>query len=185
MAASRVVLTGGPHAGKTTLLRSLEKKGHHVLPEAALAEIEQLVRDLGTEAARAWRQTNMAEFQLRVSERQARIEAGVTERHPGPCFFDRGVIDGLAYCQHRGVVPPAGLVEASKQARYDLVIVCELVLPFESRAASGRISDEQAARALQDLLERTYQAHGVRTVRLPVTSTEKRLAMLEDLVREA
>ena len=178
----RVVLTGGPHAGKTTLLRALERKGHHVMPEAALVEIDLLVRELGTEAARSWRQTNMAAFQLRVSQRQAKIEADLSDDHAGPCFFDRGVIDGLAYCHHRNVEPPEGLVEASRAARYDLVVVCELVLPFEGRAASGRISDERAARALEELLEKTYVAHGVRTVRLPVMPDEQRLAALEAIV---
>ena len=181
----RVVLTGGPHAGKTTLLRALADAGARVVPESALVEIAELVRELGVDGARAFRRANMAEFQRRVAVRQVRVEAELGELSGERVFFDRGVIDGLAYCEHNAVAAPDDLTHASARARYDLVVVCELVLPFAERAGSGRISDEDAARRLEGLIESAYRARGVRTARLAVAPFEDRLAALERLVADA
>jgi predicted ATPase len=44
-----VVLTGGPHSGKTTLIEELRRRGQRVVPEAALALIEELNAAMGVE----------------------------------------------------------------------------------------------------------------------------------------
>ncbi|HFG0873639.1 TPA: AAA family ATPase, partial [Salmonella enterica] len=38
---SRIIITGGPSAGKTTLITALEKSGFHCQPESGRAVIKQ------------------------------------------------------------------------------------------------------------------------------------------------
>ena len=40
----RVVLTGGPGSGKTSLVEHYQKAGHAIVPEAALQIIQELTR---------------------------------------------------------------------------------------------------------------------------------------------
>lgn len=178
----KVVLTGGPHAGKTTLIHALKDHGVPIVREGALSVIEDLMREFGTaEAVRAWRLANMTEFQMRVGERQMEFEREAT----GDLIIaDRGTIDGLAYCQHYGVAVPDGLPVLCANSGYDLCVLCELVLPFDERPGSGRMSDETTARRMEALLFDCYQRYEVPTVRLPVLPIEERVARLFELIEQ-
>jgi len=62
----RVVLTGGPGSGKTSLVEHYQKAGHAIVPEAALQIIQELTRTMGLAAQRRWRQKHVIEFQRLV-----------------------------------------------------------------------------------------------------------------------
>lgn len=166
----KVVLTGGPHAGKTTLLRELARRGERVLPEAAIEVIAELVRELGTEAARRWRADHAEEFQARIAAHQLALERAHAPAPNETCFFDRGLLDGVAYCRLHQRAPPPALAQALEHARYDIVILCELVLPFASRTETGRTSDELRARQIESLVRDVYREHGFNVQALPLVS---------------
>lgn len=177
-----IVLTGGPHAGKTTLVNALASRGVPVVPEAALGVIEELNTELGShDAQRAWRLSHAAEFQVRVAQRQRVAECAERAAAHPVVILDRGILDGLAYCRFLGREPPTELVELCAAATYSLVALCELVTPFDNRIGSGRFSSEAQARELEGLLEAEYARHGVPVVRLPVLPHEKRVRRVLEL----
>lgn len=169
----RVVLTGGPHAGKSTLLAELAARGVRTVQEAALSEIEQLVARYGAAEARTRRRADMRSFQIAVSHRQAEAEAEL-DGYDGLVVFDRGVHDGVAYCTHHGFAVPDEVAQIADETHYDLCVVCELVLPFEARSSTGRTSDEASARQLESLVADTYRARGIPVVRLPMAPIDRR-----------
>ncbi len=166
----RIVLTGGPHAGKTSLAREFERRGHRVVKEAAIECIAALVRELGPDGARAWRHANVDEFQARIARMQLELERAAPCETGELCFHDRGLLDGLAYCQIAGQAPPRELFESLPHSRYDYVAVCELVLPFSSRKETGRVSSLERARLIEQTVFDVYAEHGYRTERLPCIS---------------
>lgn len=166
----RIVLTGGPHAGKTSLAREFERRGHRVVREAAIECIARLVAELGPDGARAWRQANVDEFQDRIARLQLELERAADVAPDELCFLDRGLLDGLAYCQIAGQTPPRALIESLPCVHYDRVFVCELVLPFSSRRESGRLSSLERARLIEQTVFDVYASHGFRTERLPCIS---------------
>lgn len=186
----RIVLTGGPHAGKTSLAREFERRGSRVVKEAAIECIAALVREMGPEGARAWRAANVDEFQDRIARMQIALEEAV-EAAPGEmCFLDRGLLDGLAYCKVAGQAPPPALFESLSAARYDVVVVCELVLPFSSRRETGRVSSLERALVIEQTVFDVYSENGYRTVRLPCISpvaarADLLLTRLADLMNRA
>lgn len=168
--AMRIVLTGGPHAGKTSLAREFERRGHRVVKEAAIECIAALVRQFGPDGARAWRAAHVDEFQGRIAHMQVELERAA-QFGPGElCFFDRGLLDGLAYCQIAGQQAPRELLENLPHTHYDYVAVCELVLPFSSRKETGRESSLERARLIEQTVFDVYAGHGFRTERLPCIS---------------
>jgi predicted ATPase len=177
----KIVLTGGPHSGKSTLLAALSARGARVLAESAIGVINDLVASIGIEAAREWRAAHVADFQLTIARRQHQAELAVGG--DGVVWLDRGIIDTIAYCRLYQIEAPEELRQLAARSHYDLAIVCELVTPFHSRQETGRTSDEERARAVEGLVERTYADFNVRTLRLAFGPVPERLEMLQRLSR--
>lgn len=125
----RMVLTGGPCAGKSTaiswLMADMQKRGWKVLfaPEVATELI----------TAGITRETfgNMVDFQRAVFQMQLakeRVYEQMAESLPASkvlLVFDRGLMDGAAYLnatQFQGLLRQAGLTEVQARDRYDLVV---------------------------------------------------------------
>lgn len=175
----RIVLTGPPHAGKTTLLRALAEQGCRTVPEAALAIIDEHIARDGLKKTTRWRKAHPAAFQVLVAHKQLEQEAALPT--DAVCFLDRGVHDGLAYCAQGGFVPPGVLFRLAEQTRYDKVILCELIEPFAPRSGTGRTSGRERALALQEGIEAAYTHYGMAPVRLPQQPLAERVAAVLEL----
>ncbi|HEU5310820.1 MAG TPA: AAA family ATPase, partial [Candidatus Eisenbacteria bacterium] len=111
MSVRRVVVTGGPGAGKTVLLDELARRGYPVAPESARTIIrERLARGLP-------KRPEPAEFAYEILGRdieqyrsleQSREQSGGSGLH----FFDRSVLDAL------GMLDQLGLLSARERDRH-------------------------------------------------------------------
>ncbi len=171
----RVVVTGAPHAGKTTLLAALRDRGFSIVPEAALDVIGSLVRVHGAATARQWRTEHTADFQLLVTSRQIKLEREAELGSSGYVICDRGWPDGLAYAELDGLRTEPIIEHGAALAPYAAVFVLEIVEPFDGRAASGRVSDEARARETHRALLRAYTLLGYSPVVVPLGSLETRI----------
>ncbi|MBT8494355.1 MAG: ATP-binding protein [Deltaproteobacteria bacterium] len=162
----RVVITGGPCSGKTTLVQELAARGFATVPEAAMIVIDELNQELGVEEQKVWRRSHLSEFQTRVLRKQLELEASVEADRGQPVFMDRGCLDGLAYCTHFRVEPPAALLAVAEGKRYDQVFVLDTLDDFVFRSDEGRTSNQETSVALGAALEQTYQGHGYSPIRV-------------------
>ena len=130
--------------------------------------VAALERDLRTtERLRAvWKdRAARLESELQATERQ--LEAAARRENAAALFCDRGLVDGLAYMRLVGA-PPTPFVKAAVQSsRYDVIVLCEICLPFKSRVETGRTSDLQRARDIEASLIATYREFGYELLRLP------------------
>ncbi|MBM3992260.1 MAG: ATP-binding protein [Planctomycetes bacterium] len=163
----KIALTGGPHSGKTTLLAELAARGFATVPEAAFSVIEELVAELGRDEARAWRLTHVPQFQERIAQRQLQLECAARQESAAAVFCDRGLVDGLAYMRLVGAPPTPFVKAAVASSRYDLIVLCEICLPFKPRIETGRTSDLRRAREIEASLVATYRELGYEPLRLP------------------
>ncbi len=127
----RIVVTGGPGAGKTTaadLLRRELGERIVIVPEAATMLFSGgFPRRTEPSARRA--------AQIAIYHVQRNVEDVQTAAYPGRILLcDRGTIDGAAYWPDGsdGFFTALGTTHAAELARYDAVIF------FESAAAGGR-----------------------------------------------
>lgn len=176
-----VVLTGGDHAGKTTLVEAFRAEGFAVVPEAALQEIESLKAELGVDGQRRWRETHWAEFQARVARRQQRLEEQAFDSGARAVLMDRGVPDGIAFCRLAGVELPAEL-RGGMQRRYDHVLLLDTVTPFAPRSETGRLGGLERSRALCALLRSVYEELGYAPQPLGLQTLEQRMARVRALL---
>ena len=121
-----IALTGGPCAGKTTLLEELKRREtlaqHQLLfvPEAAT-----ILMNRGLSSVRDVRafQTEVMRLQLQL-EGEALAQAA-TRNNPCAIICDRGTLDGAGYCpadMFASIAASFGETPASLGRRYNLVL---------------------------------------------------------------
>jgi predicted ATPase len=173
----RIVITGGTHAGKTTLVRAMGEAGFATVPEAALLVIDQLNGELGVAEQVAWRKGHQGEFQARVARLHLELEESTPPKRDDLVFCDRGVLDGLAYCAALAE-PPIELVRASRTRRYAAVFVLDTIEPFVGRRETGRTSDLETSLRLSETIEKIYRDASYPVERLAVAPVSTRVGWI-------
>lgn len=108
----RFVVTGGPGAGKTTLLEALAQVGYTYVPESARAIIKaRLAAGLSPrpplpEFGQAMRQMDIAHYHDTLVSTK-------------PVFFNRGVMDTLAFLDAEKAISPTDLKAHINQFPYN------------------------------------------------------------------
>ena len=176
-----IVLTGGDHAGKTTLVEAFRSEGCAIVPEAALRVIADLNREHGVDGQRTWRQQNWSEFQARVARTQHRLEAEARESGARAVVLDRGLPDGIAFCRLEGAALPLELQRGVRE-RYDHVLLLETIKPFAPRSETGRLGGFERSLALHDLLRQVYEELGYAPDPLPLQPVAERMQRIRALL---
>ena len=160
----RIVLTGGPGAGKTVVSRRIAEAdpGRFVLvPEAAT----QVYSALQTRWDRLTLEGRY-DVQRRIYRLQVEQEDRLTAEHPDKILMlDRGTIDGAAYWPHgpNDYWRDLGTTLEAELARYDRVIwmqTCAAVGAYDGDASNAcRFEDADAAVASGNLLAMLWGGH--------------------------
>ncbi len=161
------VITGGPCAGKTTLIHELQRRGYRVVEEAARSYIEE-------EQAKGRSVEDIRKDKVAV-QRTLLAKKIATERNlpkDEVIFFDRGMHDSITYFRVAGV--PDGdpeLHEAIRNTSYRKAFLLEL-LPFVNDPA--RTEDPETAKAIHHMLHKDYEEAGVEVLDVPILPTSER-----------
>ncbi len=177
----RYVLTGAPGAGKTAILRLLERAGHQVVEEAA-TDVIALEQSLGS--PEPWMSTGFADAIVTLQrQRDERVSDGTGSRArmgAAAIFVDRSPVCTLALARHLRM-PVSGRL----QAEVDRVVAGQLYagvffvrnLGFIEPTAARRISLEEAL-AFEALHERTYRELGFELIEVPAGPLPGRAALV-------
>jgi predicted ATPase len=171
-ATRRVVLTGGPGAGKTAVLELVRQRfcRHvQVLPESAgLLFSGGFPRERAPDARRA--------AQRAIFYVQRELEVVYADRGAAVLLCDRGVIDGAAYWPGPGTLfDSVGVERAEVLARYDAVIHLRTPPANGGYDRSNPLRIETAAQAAA-IDERIVHAWAGHPRRFEVESTDDFLA---------
>jgi len=165
------ILTGGPCAGKTTLLEELARRGFPVIPEAA----RMVIQDGHLTPA-----ADPLEFQREVLRRQLAFERAAPS---GVVFADRGVGDHFGYIEYyrtaRGIDILAAFARELSVAwdearpRYGAIFLLDQGLTYYTPTAYRRENEAEAA-AVHQALAGAYRARHRRVIDVPWGSVEER-----------
>ncbi len=176
-AMSFYVLTGGPGVGKTTVVETLRRRGHAVLPEAARLIIEEEVAKSSDVVP--WK--DIKKFQEAVAQRQIDTERE-KGKEAGAVFLDRSLIDGYAYCVLGNVVPPKVILQEGR-GRYEKVFLLE---PLEEYRRDGaRKEERELALVIHREIVNAYERFGYSVIRVPVLSAEARAEFIVNAIADA
>jgi len=120
----KIVITGGPGTGKTTLIKELEKRDFNCTPEIS-RQITQTAREKGIDHLFLKDPLLFSNLLLDGREQQY-IDA--TSNNASIIFFDRGLPDVHAYMNHFNNEYPDIYIEKCEKYRYDSIF---LLPPWE------------------------------------------------------
>ncbi|WP_306154548.1 AAA family ATPase [Roseovarius sp. MMSF_3281] len=167
------VVTGGPGAGKTSLLRALARHGLPHMPEAGRAIIRQQMQTDGT--ALPWDdRAAFARHMFRHDLHSYRDASAMT----GPVLMDRGLPDVLGYLALCGLPLPADMTRAARTHRYNSHVFLAPHWPEIYRRDAERKQDSAEARATSRIMAETYTRLGYTPIPLPRADIETRAAFV-------
>lgn len=164
----RIVLTGGPGAGKTSITKELIKMGHNIIEEPARRILQNyeanspyLLPSLSKENRRL--------FQIAVENQN--IEDYFKHDHG---FFDRSILDEVGYRNRFGVPISRELDDFIKQNRYDAVFFFPFWKEIYKNDDIRKESPKEAELVSKHILK-SYLHYGYDPIIVPKVSLEDRL----------
>lgn len=146
----KIAVTAGPCRGKTTLVENLAWRGYTVIPEAARMIIEEEQRK--DSDCLPWR--NLYNFQQKVAKTILELESSFDSEL---VFCDRGLLDGIAYCEDGRIQTPKIISDFSNK-RYDLVLSLDALPNYKTD--ESRKETKQKAFEIHEKTVRLYRNEG-------------------------
>ncbi len=172
----KIVLSGGPHSGKTTLLESLKTKfpQYEYIPEPATMVLSEL-QTQGNED-KHWREIIESPllFCTLCMKQSILSESNINKSTP-IVFLDRCLIDTIAYSRRdrcEEIVPVVRLL--AEQAVYHTVFFCEPIGEI-----NNRVEGIAEAQYTHNLLRDAYQEMDIDLVTLTATTIEERISIVQ------
>ena len=159
------VITGAPCSGKTSVIRELQNRGHHVIEEVARLFInEQLDKGRTLEEIK----TDVLLFEKAILYRKLDIEKTLPTNER--IFFDRAVPDSIAYFLIEDLDPLESF-EKSRTHRYRSIFLFDRLALENDRVRS---ENDKKAEKIDFLLEDAYRRLGYEILRIPVMPVQNR-----------
>ncbi|MGK5741329.1 AAA family ATPase [Micromonospora sp. URMC 103] len=170
MSSQYIVITGGPGAGKTTLIDGLRQAGYGCVGEAG----RQIIQDqmaIGGRALHNGDSRLFAEIMLSWEIRSYRQASQLV----GPVFFDRGIPDLVGYHLLLGQPVPAHVTAAAQLFRYHQRVFVAPPWPQIYTTDSERHQDLAEAVRTHDAMVAAYTQHGYELSTLPRSDVAARV----------
>lgn len=165
----KIVITGGPSTGKTTLINELESRKYICTPEIS-RQITQMARQKGIEQLFLEDPLLFSKMLLEGREQQF-LDA--SKMKSSLIFFDRGIPDIHAYMDFSGTSYPDIYLQKSWQYRYDEIF---LLPPWKEiyETDEERYESYDLSLAIYKHLKEAYAALDYPITEVPVGKVEDR-----------
>lgn len=167
----KYIITGGPHSGKSRVIKLLEKRGIQVLHETARLIIreDQEKKKLNPAYHHLYPWEDQSIFCRRCHERQVKREQ---ELSGDLIILDRSIIDNLAYAVVAGIELDKKIYIDINNARYEKKVFFFDLLESYNTDKQRKDSEEQV-KAVHRELYKVYSSLGFKIVDIPVFSEDK------------
>jgi predicted ATPase len=163
----KFVITGGPCAGKTTVIDELNRLGYHIVHEAATF----LINEAKQKNEKPPYEVNLQKFQDDIATHQLDLDLGLDNTDAKIAFLDRSIIDSLAYYAKDKLVIPDKFKKAAEDARYqgkngyEQVFIFDFLETYEKTEV--RQEDQKTAQSIHDFIKHQYESFGYKSIIVP------------------
>lgn len=177
MKTKRIVITGGPGSGKTTIIEELADMGYYIVPEVS----RQVTLEAKKQGISQLFLTDPLLFSKKLLD--GRVEQyKKAENCGGPhLFYDRGIPDVSAYMDYMGTDYPDHFHEACELYTYDEVF---LLPPWESIYIKDneRYESYDQAKLIYEFLYRKYADLGYNIFNVPEGNSKERATYILEVL---
>ncbi|MCX7548565.1 ATP-binding protein [Xanthomarina sp. F1114] len=179
MSLNRIVITGGPGTGKTSLINELTKRGYTCLEEIS----RQITLDARKEGVEQLFLSDPFLFSQRLLEGRVQQYKTALNLENKLVFLDRGVPDVLAYMDFAEETYPEEFISACKSCKYTQVYVLE---PWQEIfiSDSERYENFDQAVEIHEQLLNTYKKYHYNLINIPFDTVENRVDYLLETLKE-
>ena len=169
----KILITGGPSTGKTSLVSELKKYGFYCFEEIS-RELTQRMRNQGIEQ---YFLNNPIEFSKELFKLRFKQYEQEVESH-NFIVYDRGPIDVLAYLDFKKIKIPIDLINKSKEISYDHIFIMK---PWKNIYVndSERYETFEECINIHKSLLKTYKKFDLDLVELPNSSIDERIKFVK------
>lgn len=176
---NKIVITGGPGTGKSTIIEELTQRGYNCMPEIS-REITDMARKNGIEQLFLKNPMLFSEMLLEGRENQYKIaDNAATDL----IFFDRGIPDVHAYMNYISIDYPPIYIEKSVKYRYNTIFITP---PWQEIfiTDSERYENFEQSLAIFNHLRRTYEKLNYELIEVPVGTIEFRTDFILETIQQ-
>jgi len=177
---ARIVITGGPATGKTSIITALEHSGYFCF--------EEIIRKMTKRVKAQEKSTvfasnpivsvaNPLNFNSQILEARIQQFKEAPENCTKSVFYDRGIPDVIAYMDFFSQQYNLKFENACKKYRYDLVFILP---PWEAifTLDSERFENFEEATGIYHSLEKVYRLFGYQPIPVSFGSIEERVRFI-------
>ncbi len=169
----KYIITGGPGAGKTSLLHALNAKGYNISPEVS----RQLIAEGVAKGSTCLPWIDLSCFAEKTLQRMAALYRQAAP-HSGTTFFDRGIPDVFAYLKVAGLPVKEEHLQLLQAHPYQTTVF--ILPPWKDIFVNDpeRWQTFEEATVLYTALKETYSSLGYTLIEVPGGTIEERSRFL-------
>ena len=174
----KVVISGGPGGGKTTIINSLKNLGFFCYDEISRELIEGLK---GNGEQNILMKNPIAFSNILWKKREEQYRNSIIQENYKKVFFDRSLLDVTSYLEFIG---KRNLKFEKKlmSFNYDIVFLVKPIKKFYKKDYS-RYEDFNQSIKIHDILEKNYKNH-FQTVNVPFEKLSERINFITDYCKK-
>jgi len=174
----KIVITGGPSTGKTTVINELIKRGYNCIPEIS-RQVTLKAREDGVEWLFLKDPLLFSKLLLYGREKQY-IDAHKSSSKL--IFFDRGIPDVHAYMNYFGTDYPTIYEATSKKYKYNQIL---LMPPWKEIYTDDeeRYENFEQSLVIYNHLKNAYKKLGYKITEIPFGTVKKRVAFILNIIK--
>jgi predicted ATPase len=179
LSAKKIVITGGPGTGKSSIIKELQNRNFDCFEEIS-RQVTLKAREDGIEQLFLTEPLLFSELLLKGREAQYQ---DAKDHASDVVFLDRGIPDVIAYMDYIGDVYPESFVESCKTNTYDLVFI---LAPWQEIFSSDNERYENFEQAVQihHHLLNTYERFNYHLFDVPFDSIVNRTDYILNVINE-
>ncbi len=174
----KIVITGGPGTGKSTVINELIKRGYAAMPEVS----REVIREAKAQGIDQLFLTDPLLFSRKIIEGRVKQYLDADRLNTDLVFFDRGIPDVPAYLRYSKTPVPEEFMEYSRRYRYNQPVF--IMPPWQEIYVNDyeRYESFNQAQLIHNRLVNMYMELEYFLIFVPFGTVEKRADFILDVL---